>query len=202
MPEPASPPSQPTSGLWVVRHGETEWSAARRHTGVTDVELTAGGEREARELAGRLAGVGFARVLTSPRVRARRTAELAGFADAEVLEDLREWEYGQDEGRTTEEIREERPGWTVWTHGPSGGESAQEVQRRADRVIELVRSTEGPVLAFCHGHFSRVLGARWIGLPAAAGAHLLLSTAALGRMGWERETPALVAWNETGCATG
>lgn len=191
----------PESRLWLVRHGETEWSAAHRHTSRTDLDLTLAGVTAAERLAGRLSGNGFVRVLASPRLRARRTAALAGFGDAAVLDDLREWDYGEDEGRTTAEIREERPGWTVWSHGPQGGETAEDVRRRADRVVAEVRAAHGPVLAFSHGHFCRVLGARWLGLEVEAGAHLELSTASVSVLGWERETPTLEHWNDTGSLT-
>ena len=196
MPEPGTAP--PSNRLWLARHGETEWSASGRHTSFTDLDLTADGEQAAKGLVQRLTGVECARVLSSPRLRARRTAELSGFPDAEVVEDLREWDYGDDEGLTTLQIREERPGWTVWRDGPKGGESCAEVGRRADRVIELVRGTGGPVLAFSHGHLSRVLGARWLGLEVADGAHLALSTASVSVLGWERNTPAVLHWNHTG----
>lgn len=188
----------PTTRLWLVRHGETEWSASGRHTSSTDLDLTPAGEQAAQKMAGRLTGVEFARVLASPRLRARRTAELAGFPDPEVVDDLREWDYGEDEGLTTTEIRRQRPGWSVWSDGPLNGESAEDVRRRADRVIELVRADAGPVLAFSHGHFSRVLAARWLGLHTAAGAHLRLSTASVSVLGWERETAVLDHWNDTG----
>ncbi len=191
-------PAAPTSQLWLVRHGETEWSANGRHTSRTDLDLTEAGIEAATSVAEKLAGTSFGRVLTSPLLRARRTAELAGFGSAEVVEDLREWDYGDDEGLTTPQIREERPGWTVWRDGPEGGETGAEVGRRADRVIELVRGTGGPVLAFSHGHLSRVLGARWLGLEVADGAHLTLSTASVSVLGWERDTPAVLHWNHTG----
>ena len=199
--------------LWLVRHGETAWSASGRHTGTTDIELSDAGRRHAAALRERLEDQSFARVLTSPLQRARVTCELAGFGDrAEIVTDLAEWDYGQDEGRTTTEIREERPGWTVWRQGPRGGESAAEVGRRADRVIALVRESPtresparespaidpGPVLAFGHGHLCRVIGARWIGLDPADGIRLKLSTAAICVLGHDRETPAIVRWNDTG----
>jgi broad specificity phosphatase PhoE len=189
---------EPTSQLWLVRHGETEWSASGKHTSRTDIDLTDAGVEAAREVAPRLAGCTFVRVLSSPLLRARRTAELAGFGSPEVVADLTEWDYGEDEGRTTAEIRQDRPGWTVWHDGPRGGETAEDVARRADRVIGLVRATDGPVLAFSHGHFSRVLGARWLGLEATAGAHLALSTASVSVLGWERDCPAVLHWNDTG----
>lgn len=181
--------------LWLVRHGETEWSASGRHTSRTDVDLTAAGEDSARALRDRLATVPFARVLTSPRLRARRTAALAGFESAEVLDDLAEWDYGEDEGRTTADIREERPGWTVWTDGPRGGESAAQVAARADRVVGRVRAQDGDVLAFCHGHIARVVAVRWLGQPVGLGAHLELATGSVSVLGWERETPTIERWN-------
>jgi broad specificity phosphatase PhoE len=191
----------PASQLWLVRHGETEWSAAGRHTSRTDLDLTEAGVEAATAVGGRLRGAGapaFVQVIASPRLRARRTAALAGHADPEVLPDLAEWDYGNDEGLTTPQIREDRPGWTVWADGPRGGETAADVTARADRVVAMVRAADGPVLAFSHGHFCRVLGARWLGLPATAGAHLKLSTASVSVLGWERETAAVVHWNDTG----
>jgi broad specificity phosphatase PhoE len=188
----------PASQLWLVRHGETEWSASGRHTSRTDLDLTEAGVESARSVAEKLRGTSFARVLSSPLLRARRTAELAGAGSPELVEDLREWDYGDDEGLTTAQIRESRPGWTVWRDGPQGGETCAEVGARADRVIELVRAVDAPVLAFSHGHFSRVLGARWLGLEVTDGAHLTLSTASVSVLGWERDTPAVLHWNHTG----
>ena len=188
----------PASQLWLVRHGETEWSASGRHTSRTDLDLTEAGVEAARSVAVKLRGASFALVLSSPLLRARRTAELAGAGSPELVEDLREWDYGDDEGLTTAQIRESRPGWTVWRDGPQGGETCAEVGARADRVIELVRTVDGPVLAFSHGHFSRVLGARWLGLEVTDGAHLTLSTASVSVLGWERDTPAVLHWNHTG----
>jgi probable phosphoglycerate mutase len=188
----------PASQLWLVRHGETEWSASGRHTSRTDLDLTEAGVEAARSVADKLRGTSFARVLSSPLLRARRTAELAGAGSPEQVEDLREWDYGDDEGLTTAQIRESRPGWTVWRDGPQGGETCAEVGARADRVVELVRAVDGPVLAFSHGHFSRVLGARWLGLEVTDGAHLALSTASVSVLGWERDTPAVLHWNHTG----
>jgi probable phosphoglycerate mutase len=195
----SSTPS-PAGSLWLVRHGETEWSASGRHTSRTDVDLTAAGVEAAAALGRRLSGVRFARVLTSPRLRARRTAALSGFADAEVLDDLVEWDYGADEGRTTAEIRTERPGWTVWADGPRDGERHADLRRRADHLVALAlaHAADGPVLAFTHGHFARVVGARWVGLDVPAGAHLRLSTASVSVLAWERETPVLQHWNDTG----
>ncbi|WP_028653369.1 histidine phosphatase family protein [Nocardioides halotolerans] len=181
--------------VWVVRHGETEWSRDGRHTGTTDIELTEDGEASARELAPRLAERPFALVLTSPLQRARRTAELAGFPDAEVDDDLVEWRYGDYEGITTEEIRETVPGWTVWTHPVPGGESADEVAERLDRVIARCHDTDGDVLLVGHGHALRALAARWLGLPATDGRLLKLDTGTVSVLGHERESPAVVHWN-------
>ncbi|MDQ1694996.1 MAG: hypothetical protein QOJ03_349 [Frankiaceae bacterium] len=184
------------SEVWLLRHGETEWSASGRHTGTTDIPLTERGEAAARGLGDRLAGHEFARVLTSPLKRARDTCTLAGLGDAaEVVDDLREWDYGDYEGRTTASIREEHPGWTVWADGCPAGESADDVGARADRVIADLRGSGGPVAVFAHGHLLRVLAARWSGLPARAGAVLALDTAALSVLGWEREQPVIRRWN-------
>jgi broad specificity phosphatase PhoE len=185
----------PPPELWVVRHGATEWSRDHRHTSTTDLPLLPEGEQVARGLARRLAAVDFARVLTSPRLRARRTAELAGFPDAVPDGDLAEWAYGDYEGTTTEEIREHVPGWTVWTHPTPGGETAAAVTARLDRVVARVRSADGPVLAFGHGHALRALAARWLDLPVTDVRHFRLDTATVSVLGWERETPVLRCWN-------
>ena len=184
-----------TREVWLVRHGETEWSRDHRHTSITELPLTAVGVDVAGTLARRLAGDGFDLVLTSPRLRARRTAELAGFADARVDEDLVEWDYGDYEGITTQEIRETVPGWTVWTHPTPGGETADEVTTRLDRVIAAARSHGGRVLIFGHGHALRALAARWIGRPVGEGRYLRLDTATVSVLGYERETPVILRWN-------
>ena len=180
--------------LWVVRHGETEWSRDGRHTSVTDLVLTESGEEAAAALAPRLAEVEFDLVLTSPRRRARRTAELAGFPVAEVDDDLVEWAYGDYEGVTTAEIREEVPGWTVWTHPTPGGETADEVSARLDRVVRRTREHDRS-LVFAHGHSLRVLTARWLEQTAAEGRFFKLDTATVSVLGYEREHPALLSWN-------
>lgn len=180
--------------LWVVRHGETEWSRDGRHTSTTDLPLTEVGEAAALALAPRLADVDFDLVLTSPRRRARRTAELAGFEDAQVDEDLVEWAYGDYEGVTTAEIRETAPGWTVWTHPTPGGETAEEVSARLDRVVERARGCER-TLVFAHGHSLRVLTARWLAQPADEGRFFRLDTSTVSVLGFERETPVLLKWN-------
>ncbi|GAA1501704.1 histidine phosphatase family protein [Nocardioides humi] len=179
----------------LARHGATEWSVSGRHTSRTDLPLLPEGEEVARGLAARLADRDFAEVLTSPLLRARRTAELAGFADAEVCDDLREWGYGDYEGRTTAEIRQDVPGWTIWTHPCPGGEPAEEVAARCDRVVARIREVDGPVLVFAHGHLLRALAARWLGLPVGEGRLFRLDTATLSELGHERETPVLLRWN-------
>ena len=183
------------SELWLVRHGETEWSRDGRHTSRTDLPLMPAGEAAAEALAARLAQVSFDLVLTSPRQRARRTAELAGFADAHVEGDLVEWDYGDYEGRTTPEIRRQVPGWTVWTHACPGGETAEQVARRLDRVIAKVRAHGGRVLCFGHSHALRGLTARWLGQPVGAGRLYRLGTATLGVLGYERDVPVIDSWN-------
>jgi probable phosphoglycerate mutase len=180
--------------LWLVRHGQTEWSEAGRHTSTTDLPLLAPGERDAAALHDRLASTGFDLVLTSPRQRARRTAELAGFPDAEVDEDLVEWTYGDYEGRTTPEIREDVPGWTVWTHPCPGGETADQVAARCDRVVARTRGAER-ALVFGHAHSLRALTARWLEEPVSYGRHVRLATATLSTLGFERETPVVQRWN-------
>ena len=179
-----------------MRHGETEWSASGKHTGSTDVPLNDAGRRAAERLRGRLAGRDFALVLGSPRTRARETAALAGL-DPRVDDDLVEFDYGDYEGRTTPEIREQRPGWSVWADGAPGGETAAQVGARADRVIERVQAAGGDVAVFAHGHLLRVLAARWIGLPATYGGNLVLSTGSLSELGFERERRAILLWNDT-----
>jgi broad specificity phosphatase PhoE len=183
--------------LWAVRHGKTEWSVAGKHTSTTDLPLLPEGESVARGLQGRLADVDFAQVLTSPRLRARRTAELAGFPDAETDEDLAEWDYGDYEGLTTPEIREQRPDWSLWTDDAPNGETAAEVAARADRVIERALAAEGDVALFAHGHILRVVGARWIGVGADGGGSLGLDTASVGELGFERERHVIWLWNDT-----
>lgn len=184
----------PDSTVWLVRHGETEWSAAGRHTSVTDVPLTAAGEATARDLAGRL-GRPFDLVLSSPRQRALVTARLAGHPDAEVTDDLVEWAYGDYEGLTSAQIRESVPGWTVWTHPCPGGETPEQLTERLDRVVARAREVSGEVLLFSHGHSLRALAARWLGLPVAEGRLLRLDTATVSCLGWERETPVVLRWN-------
>jgi len=185
----------PEPELWLVRHGETEWSRDGRHTSTTDLDLTEKGVEVARTLRDKLAECSFDLVLSSPRRRARRTAELAGFDDLEVTEDLVEWDYGDFEGVTTAEIRETVPDWTVWTHPTPGGESAAQVTERLDRVVERVRAVDGKVLAFGHGHSLRALAARWIEQPVDEGRFFKLDTATVSVMGYERDFPVVLRWN-------
>lgn len=180
----------------LVRHGETEWSEAKKHTSTTDLPLNERGYERALTVAPKLEGREFAAVLVSPLRRARETCELAGFADrAEVACDLFEWRYGDDEGRTTEDIRRDRPGWTVWSDGPQGGETAEQVRVRVDRIIEQAGNATGDTLLFAHGHILRALAARWIGLEVLGGARLALGTATVSRLGYERDTRVILAWN-------
>jgi broad specificity phosphatase PhoE len=181
--------------LWIVRHGETEWSRDGRHTSRTEVSLTTAGEQAAELLADRLAGVEFGLVLTSPRERARRTAALAGFADAHVEDDLVEWDYGDYEGITTAQIRTTVPGWTVWSDPCPNGETADQVAGRLDRVVAKARAHSGRVLVFGHGHASRALACRWLGLPVTEGRLFKLDTATVSVLGYEHEVPAVARWN-------
>jgi broad specificity phosphatase PhoE len=183
----------------LVRHAETEWSSNGRHTGLTDIPLTAAGRAAASALEQRLGGRRFALVLVSPSRRARETCELCGLgAQAQVREDLHEWDYGDYEGLTTPQIRAERPDWVLWRDGSPGGESAADVGARADRVIAELATAQGEVAVFSHGHTLRVLGARWIALEAQSGARLGLSTGALCVLGREHGTAIIVRWNDTG----
>jgi probable phosphoglycerate mutase len=181
--------------LWLVRHGETEWSRDGRHTSVTDLELTERGVEVARTLRGRLHEQSFDLVLSSPRKRALHTAELAGFDGVETDPDLVEWNYGEYEGVTTAEIRETVPDWTVWTHPTPGGETAQQVTERLDRVVERVQTAGHRVLVFGHGHSLRALAARWIEQPVDEGRFFQLDTATVSTLGYERDFPVVLRWN-------
>lgn len=182
--------------LWLVRHGETEWSLSGQHTSRTDLALTAEGERRAAELGRVLRERKFALILSSPVRRARETARLAGF-DPVIVDDLREWDYGAYEGLTTPQIQSEAPGWSIWTVTPAGGETGAQVAARADSVIEAALQAQGDVLIFGHGHMLRVLAARWLGLAPEAGRYLALSTGTISVLGWERVTRVIQEWNRT-----
>jgi len=187
--------SEPRREIVLVRHGATEWSKAGRHTGRSDIPLLDEGRAQAQALARILVHWSFAQVLTSPLVRARETAALAGFPDAEVDPDLREWDYGVWDGRTSAEIRARIPGWTVWSGAIPEGETPDDVGARADRVIARVTAAGGDVAVFAHAHVLRVLAARWIGEDPRGGRWLILDTATLSILGWEREARVVRCWN-------
>ena len=186
--------------LWLIRHGETEWSASGRHTSRTDVPLTAQGRARAEKLRAPLSAVQFAAVYRSPMDRARETCEIAGYGSvAQVDDNLREWDYGIYEGRTTRDIQAEIPNWSVWTSPIIDGESLDHVASRADAVIAraLTTAPTGNIALFAHAHILRILAARWITLDPSVGAHLALSTGSISVLGWERETPVIAHWNRT-----
>ena len=186
--------------IYLARHGETAWSLTGQHTGLTDLPLTELGERNAQRLGGRLSGILFESVFTSPLRRARRTCELAGFAAvAEIDPNLLEWNYGDYEGRRSVEIHAERPEWQLFRDGAPGGESPQQVAERADRVVDRLRAVSGNVLIFSSGHFLRVLAGSWIGLEPYEARSLMLSTGSVSVLGYEHnlEQPAITLWNDT-----
>ena len=188
--------SMPSQQIYLIRHGETEWSLSGQHTGTTDIPLTENGRKVARLLEPVLAKETFALVLTSPLERARQTCELAGLGErAEIDSDLMEWNYGQYEGLTPKQIHAQAPEWMLFNDGCPGGESPEQVGARVDRVIARVRAVEGHVALFAHGHIFRVFAARWLGLPATAGCHFLLDTATLNVLGYYRGIPAVKRWN-------
>jgi broad specificity phosphatase PhoE len=182
--------------LILARHGETAWSKSSQHTGRTDIPLTDTGREQARQLGAALSGRTFSRVLTSPLARASETARLAGFGDGIVVDpDLQEWDYGIYEGRRRVDIALEEPGWTVWSRPIPGGESLAELGARADRVIDRLLGIGGDVLVFSHGHFLRVLAARWIEAPPVTASRLELWTATLSELGWEADRRVIEVWN-------
>jgi probable phosphoglycerate mutase len=184
------------SEIVVVRHGETEWSVAHRHTGRTDLPLTDQGRERARQVGAELGQRSFSLVLCSPLRRARETCELAGFGDvAEICNDLHEWDYGEYEGLTTAQIRESNPGWNLWRDGCPGGEFPWQVKERTDRVLERLRAAEGDCAAFAHGHILRALTARWLAMDVPAGARFALAAGGVGVLGYERDTEVIVEWN-------
>lgn len=186
------------ANLWLIRHGETEWSLSGQHTGRTDLPLTAAGEARAARLGRYLAGRPFALVLTSPLRRARETCRIAGYAGAAQIEsNLREWNYGAYEGRTTADISRETPGWDLWTMGVVGGEGIEQVAERARLVIDRACAASGDVALFAHGHILRVLAACWLGLPPSAGRLLAFDTGCLSVLGYERETRVIERWNQS-----
>ena len=194
-----TPAPKPRLSLYLVRHGETEWSLSGQHTGRTDIPLTAHGEDQARELIPWLSHIRFARVFTSPRQRARRTCVLAGLgAQAEIEPDLQEWDYGDYEGKLSSEVHQQRPGWDVFQDGCPGGEMPAQIAARADRLIEHLSKIEGKVALFSHGEFGLALAARWIGMPVVDGQHFLLGTASLGILSYNPAHPeirVIALWN-------
>lgn len=184
--------------IFLIRHGETEWSRDDKHTGLTDIPLTENGREQAKKLGQRLKGHVFKRVFTSPLKRAEETCRLSGFgAHVEINRDLVEWNYGDYEGRKTVDILKENPGWSLFLHGAPAGESVAEVSLRADRVIEKIQTVHGDVAIFSSGHFLRMLAVRWIELVPSTGRLLLLSTASISVLGYERETRVIARWNDT-----
>jgi broad specificity phosphatase PhoE len=187
--------------IWLARHGETEWSRTGRHTGRTDVPLTAVGREEALALGRILGGRRFALVLSSPLSRALETCRLAGYAgEVQTTEDLLEWDYGAVEGRTSAQVRSERPGWTIWSGDVTLGETVEAVAARADRVVERAAAAGGDVLLFAHGHVLRILTARWLGLEPRGGRLFALGTASLGVLGEENATRVIRVWNLSAAA--
>jgi broad specificity phosphatase PhoE len=185
--------------LYLGRHGETAWTLSGQHTGRTDLPLTENGENQARALGRHLRGLIFAQILTSPSQRAVRTCELAGFgANAQIDSDFAEWDYGEYEGRRTAEILRERPDWQLFRDGCPGGESPDEIGARADRAVARIRSIKGNVLVVSSAHISRVLAARWLGLPASGGRYWVLGTATLSILGYEHnlDEPVIRLWND------
>jgi len=188
--------------LYLIRHGETAWSLSGQHTSRTDIALTAKGEQDAKQLAMRLAGVRFSEVLTSPRLRARQTCELAGFGTrCQVEPDLAEWEYGDYEGLRSTEIHQLRPDWSIYRDGCPNGESPADISARVDRLLADLRARDGKIALFSHGHLGRVLATRWLGSPVEEARHLLLSPASISILGYEHEKPdepVIAQWNEVG----
>ncbi len=194
------PPTKNTlPRLFLIRHGDTDWTDSHQHTGRTDISLNASGEERARRLGARLQGEKFAQVFTSPLVRARRTCELAGFsAQAQIDPDLVEWDYGAYEGRLTVDIQRARPDWNLFRDGAPGGESPADVAARADRFVEMVRHIDGDVAAFSSGHTIRMIAARWLGLPPLQAQYFFTATASVGTLGYEhnRSEPVILLWND------
>jgi len=182
--------------IWLIRHGETEWSLSGQHTGRTEIPLTEVGERRAIAVGRQLAGKKFALVLTSPRERARETARLAGYGGVAVVDDnLQEWDYGAYEGVTTKDIQKTAPGWTIWDGPVPHGETIEQVAARADAAIRRAKETDGEVAFFAHGHILRVLTARWLRLSPTAGRLFALDTGSIGILGYEHETAVITQWN-------
>jgi broad specificity phosphatase PhoE len=184
--------------LWLVRHGETEWSTSGKHTGRTDLPLTPEGEQHGRKVGRFLEGRSFATVLTSPLQRARNTCWLAGYRDRAADDsNLLEWDYGDYEGRTNAEIQCERPGWSLWSDGVPGGETIEQVAARAQSVIDHALASSADVLLFAHGHILGILSCCWVGLPPETGRLFALDTASVCILGYERESRVIIRWNDS-----
>jgi broad specificity phosphatase PhoE len=181
--------------VYLIRHGETDWSLSGQHTGKTDKPLTENGRLQAVALRDALQHISFEAVFSSPRIRAMETAKLAGLPAATIYEDLAEFDYGEYEGLTTAEIRKQVPEWTVWTHPCPGGETLQSVEQRATNIIELINQKKGNVAIASHGHFLRIFATTWLGLAPTNGGHFMLDTATVSILSHERETPAIKSWN-------
>jgi broad specificity phosphatase PhoE len=194
--DPSGAPSTSPTRLVLARHGETAWSKAGQHTGRTDVPLTGHGRSQAKQLGALLTGRSFSQVVSSPLSRAAETARIAGYADRlEIVDDLREWDYGVYEGRRRIDIAREEPGWTVWSHPITGGERLEALGERADRTIDRLLPIGGDVLVFSHGHFLRVLAARWIEAEPILASRLELATATISELGWETDRRVIELWN-------
>jgi len=188
----------PLKNIYLLRHGETEWTQLGRHTGLTDIPLTANGKKEAKKLGKSLQKISFDTILCSPLKRAHNTAEIAFSRETIVIDnDLVEWDYGDYEGMTSQEIQKRNPGWNVFTKDTPNGESREAVERRADRVIERILHLSGTVAIISSGHFCRALGVRWLKLPVSYGQYFILSTASKSILGFEHEHPAIQCWNDT-----
>lgn len=182
----------------LIRHGQTEWALKGKHTGKTDIPLTEEGQKQAKDLAQLLKRYPFSKAFVSPLQRAKKTFELCETSTCPTFDpDLKEWDYGQYEGMTTPEIREINPGWSIFSHGAPGGESIQQIEERADRMLEKAKACQEDVAFFSSGHILRAIASRWFGQPVSFGKHLVLSTASLSVLGYERENPALLVWNNT-----
>jgi probable phosphoglycerate mutase len=184
------------SQIWLIRHGETDWSKSGQHTSRTDLPLTTEGEKRAVTLGGVLKGRSFAQVFASPMKRAQDTARLAGYTPT-IVDDLREWDYGKYEGLTSADIHKEVPGWTIWNGAVPGGETGVQIAVRADRVLERAVAAGGDVALFAHGHILRVVAARWLGMAAEAGKYFALGTATMSVLGYEHEQHVLSVWNDS-----
>ena len=182
--------------IYLCRHGETQWSKSGQHTGLTDLELTDNGRKQASSLGKKIHGILFSKVLISPLKRAKETARLAHL-HGEIDPDLLEWNYGEYEGLTTKEIHQKDPTWNIFTHGGPGGESINEIKVRALRLIKKVKAMEGNVCLVSSGHISRAIGALWLGEDVSFGRYLVLSTASISKLGFEHENPAILGWNDT-----